>query len=137
MTTAEVLRQLMAVHRPADLYTAFTNIPEKKLRNALKSYGDDPKGELIPYVLALYDATVLGNAKNGFLLFTSGILYRESGSGQRGEILVQDLEPFSAEKGFVVLNAAKEPKLATFASARAEAAVQVRNGILHHLKSQG
>src|SRR5699024_11688832 len=72
-TCALPIWQLMVDHRPADLYTAFTNIPEKKLRNALKSYGDDPKGELIPYVLALYDATVLGNAKNGFLLFTSGI----------------------------------------------------------------
>ena len=32
---------------------------------------------------------------------------------------------------------AKEPKLAAFASARAEAAVQMLNGILDHLKSQG
>ena len=34
-------------------------------------------------------------------------------------------------------NTAKEPKLAAFASARAEAAVQMFNGILDHLKSQG
>ena len=65
VTMAEVIRQLMVDHRPADLYTAFTDIPEKKLRNALKSYGDDPKGELIPYVLALYDATV-AMPKTGF-----------------------------------------------------------------------
>lgn len=36
-----------------------------------------------------------------------------------------------------LLNTAKEPKLAAFASARAEAAVQVLNGILDQLKSQG
>ena len=135
VTMAEVIRQLMVDHRPADLYTAFTDIPEKKLRNALKSYGDDPKGELIPYVLALYDATVLGNAKNGFLLFTSGILYRESGSKQ-GEVLLKDLEPFSTERGLVVLNTKEKPKLATFVSAKAEPAVQVLNKILDHLKSQ-
>lgn len=135
VTMAEVIRQLMVDHRPADLYTAFTNIPEKKLRNALKSYGDDPKGELIPYVLALYDATVLGNAKNGFLLFTSGILYRESSSKQ-GEVLLKDLEPFSTERGLVVLNTKEKPKLATFVSAKAEPAVQVLNKILDHLKSQ-
>lgn len=34
-------------------------------------------------------------------------------------------------------NTAKEPKLAAVASARAEAAVQMLNGILDHLKSQG
>ena len=82
VTMAQIIQQLMAKYKPMDLYTAFTDIPEKKLRNALKSYGDDPKGEMIPYVLAMYDATVTWNAKNGFLLFTSGILYRESGSNQ-------------------------------------------------------
>ena len=131
---AEAVRQLVAEYKPADLYTAFTAIPEKKLRNALKTYGGDPKGEMIPYVLCLFDATVLGNAKNGFLLFTSGLLYRESGSRQ-GEVLLRDLEPFTAEKGFVVLNTKEKPKLATFVSARAEAAVQVLNRILDHLKS--
>ena len=134
ITMAEAVRQLVAEYKPADLYTAFTVIPEKKLRNALKTYGGDPKGEMIPYVLCLFDATVLGNAKNGFLLFTSGLLYRESGSRQ-GEVLLRDLEPFTAEKGFVVLNTKEKPKLATFVSARAEAAVQVLNRILDHLRS--
>ena len=82
-----------------------------------------------------FDATVLGNAKNGFLLFTSGILYRESSSKQ-GEVLLKDLEPFSTERGLVVLNTKEKPKLATFVSAKVEPAVQVLNKILDHLKSQ-
>ena len=36
-----------------------------------------------------------------------------------------------------LLNTEKESKLAAVASARAEAAVQMLNGILDHLKSQG
>lgn len=66
VTMAQIIQQLMAEYKPIDFYTAFTDIPEKKLRNALKSYGDDPKGELVPYVLALFDATITGNAKMGF-----------------------------------------------------------------------
>ncbi|CCX37028.1 putative uncharacterized protein [Clostridium sp. CAG:1013] len=137
VTMAQVIQQLMDEYKPVDLYTAFTDIPEKKLRNALKSYGDDPKGELIPYVLALYDATVTGNAKNGFLLFTSGILYRESGSNQGG-VTLKDLEPFTTKgKNSLIVNAKDHPELASFVCLKPQNAAQVLNRILEDLKARG
>ncbi len=136
VTMAQVIQQLMAEYKPVDLYTAFTDIPEKKLRNALKSYGDDPKGELAPYVLALYDATVTGNAKNGFLLFTSGILYRESGSRQGG-VTLDDLEPFTTKgKNNLIVNAKGHPGLASFICLKPENSAQVLNRILEDLKAR-
>lgn len=137
VTMAQVIQQLMDEYKPVDLYTAFTDIPEKKLRNALKSYGDDPKGKLIPYVLALYDATVTGNAKNGFLLFTSGILYRESGSNQGG-VTLKDLEPFTTKgKNSLIVNAKDHPELASFVCLKPQNAEQVLNRILEDLKARG
>lgn len=136
VTMAQIIQQLMAEYKPVDLYTTFTDIPEKKLRNALKSYGDDPKGELSPYVLALYDATVTGNAKNGFLLFTSGILYRESGSNHGG-VTLEDLEPFTTKgKSNLIVNAKGHPGLACFACLRPENAAKVLNRILEDLKTR-
>lgn len=136
VTMAQIIQQLMAKYKPMDLYTAFTDIPEKKLRNALKSYGDDPKGEMIPYVLAMYDATVTGNAKNGFLLFTSGILYRESGSNQGG-VTLENLEPFTTKgKNNLVINAKDHPGLASFVCLRPENAAQILNRILESLKER-
>ena len=136
VTMAQIIQQLMAKYKPMDLYTAFTDIPEKKLRNALKSYGDDPKGEMIPYVLAMYDATVTGNAKNGFLLFTSGILYRESGSNQGG-VTLENLEPFTTKgKNNLVINAKDHPGLASFVCLRPENAAQILNCILESLKER-
>lgn len=136
VTMAQIIQQLMAEYKPIDLYTAFTDIPEKKLRNALKSYGDDPKGELVPYVLALFDATVTGNAKNGFLLFTSGILYRESGSNQGG-VTLEDLEPFTAEgKNHLIVNAKGHSELASFVCLRPENVALVLNRILEDLQAR-
>lgn len=136
VTMAQIIQQLMAEYKPIDFYTAFTDIPEKKLRNALKSYGDDPKGELVPYVLALFDATVTGNAKNGFLLFTSGILYRESGSNQGG-VTLEDLEPFTAEgKNHLIVNAKGHPGLASFVCLRPENVALVLNRILEDLQAR-
>lgn len=136
VTIAQIIQQLMAEYKPIDFYTAFTDIPEKKLRNALKSYGDDPKGELVPYVLALFDATVTGNAKNGFLLFTSGILYRESGSNQGG-VTLEDLEPFTAKgKNHLIVNAKGHSELASFVCLRPENVTLVLNRILEDLQAR-
>lgn len=133
---AQVIQQLMDEYKPMDLYTAFTDIPEKKLHNALKSYGDDPKGKLVPYVLALFDATLTGNAKNGFLLFTSGILYRESGSNQGG-VTLEDLEAFTTKgKNNLIINAKGRPELASFICLKPENAVLVLNCILEDLKQR-
>lgn len=136
VTMAQIIQQLMAEYKPIDFYTAFTDIPEKKLRNVLKSYGDDPKGELVPYVLALFDATVTGNAKNGFLLFTSGILYRESGSNQGG-VTLEDLEPFTAKgKNNLIVNVKGHPGFASFVCLKPENVALVLNRILEDLQAR-
>ena len=136
VTMAQIIQQLMAEYKPIDFYTAYTHIPEKKLRNALKSYGDDPQGELVPYVLALFDATITGNAKNGFLLFTSGILYRESGSNQGG-VTLEDLEPFTIKgKNNLIVNAKGHPGLASFVCLKPENIAQVLNRILEDLQAR-
>jgi hypothetical protein len=50
-------------------------IPDTKLENARKTYAPDiPAGD----VLMVYDDTVFGSAKDGFLLTTSGIYWRNS-----------------------------------------------------------
>ena len=87
-------------------------------------------------MLALYDATVTGNAKNGFLLFTSGILYRESGSNHGG-VTLEDLEPFTTKgKSNLIVNAKGHPGLACFACLRPENAAKVLNRILEDLKTR-
>ena len=87
-------------------------------------------------MLAVYDATVTGNAKNGFLLFTSGILYRESGSRQGG-VTLDDLEPFTTKgKNNLIVNAKGHPGLASFICLKPENSAQVLNRILEDLKAR-
>lgn len=77
-----------------------------------------------------------GNAKNGFLLFTSGILYRESGSNQ-GRVTLDDLEPFTTKgKSNLIVNAKDHPGLASFVCLRPENAALVLNRILEDLQTR-
>ncbi|MCJ8009334.1 hypothetical protein ACFFF5_13035 [Lederbergia wuyishanensis] len=50
------------------------DIPEKKLQNALQSYGE---GINATNVIALYDGTTFGSAKDGFLITKAGFYYKE------------------------------------------------------------
>ncbi|MBW8350049.1 hypothetical protein K0H71_11380 [Bacillus sp. IITD106] len=50
------------------------DIPEKKLQNALQSYGE---GINATNVVALYDGTTFGSAKDGFLITKAGFYYKE------------------------------------------------------------
>ena len=56
-----------------DIYIV-PDIPEKKLNNALKSYGNDISYES---VLALYDDTLFGSASDGFLFTGKKMLHNE------------------------------------------------------------
>ncbi len=59
-----------------DIYIV-PEIPEKKLNNALKSYGKDVSPES---VLALYDDTLFGSASDGFLFTGEKMLHNEYGT---------------------------------------------------------
>ncbi len=59
-----------------DIYVV-PNIPEKKLNNALKSYGNDISYES---VLALYDDTLFGSASDGFLFTGEKMLHSKYGT---------------------------------------------------------
>jgi hypothetical protein len=59
-----------------DIYVV-PDIPEKKLNNALKSYGN---GVDYPAVLALYDDTILGSASEGFLLTGEKLIHNKYGT---------------------------------------------------------
>jgi hypothetical protein len=59
-----------------DIYIV-PDIPEKKLNNALKSYGNDISYES---VLALYDDTLFGSASDGFLFTGEKMLHNKYGT---------------------------------------------------------
>lgn len=63
------------------LYT-FPNIPEKKLSNAKGTYANVTASELL---LGLWDDTVFGSARDGYLITTQGVYWHNSGEddGQR------------------------------------------------------
>jgi len=58
-----------------ETFYAFDNIPSKKLENAKKSYATSLSGD--EQVIFLYDDTIIGSAKSGFIL-TSKCLYNKS-----------------------------------------------------------
>lgn len=62
-------------HAPhAGLYVA-PHIPEARLRNAIRDFGEG----LVPGdVVALYDATLLGTAKDGVLFTADGIVFQNN-----------------------------------------------------------
>jgi len=68
---------------PIGLYL-FENIPPKKLNNAIKAYASSLGGD--ETVIMLYDGTILGSAKEGFVL-TSKRLY----SNAIGKVVIIDI----------------------------------------------
>lgn len=78
METAIVDSWHSKMDTPACTYT-YPDIPEKKLRNALSSYAQPGTDSLI---IALYDSTVLGSAKEGALFTSVGVAWKMvSGAG--------------------------------------------------------
>lgn len=136
VTIERLITAMMEEHAPKNLYTCFTGIPEKKLRNALRAYGEDPEGETIPYVLAMYDSTVLGNGKSGFLLLTGGLMFRASGAN-KGGILLEDLLPLTVGGESVLeINAVGCPAAARFPSPEAQPVAEVFNALLKAARTE-
>ncbi len=119
----------METYRPAGLFTSVTGIPEKRLRNALRSYGG---GEDAGRVLVLLDTTILGSGKSGLLLLSDCIVYKDL-LGRKGRVPLTKLDPFTREdikKGdgnFIVLNTKDAPDRARFTPEGADETLQVLN----------
>ncbi|MEX2400623.1 MAG: hypothetical protein WD423_07610, partial [Rhodothermales bacterium] len=85
------MRQLveeLIPHAPQmGLYLA-PNIPPSKLRNALGDYADSIEAS---EVLALYDATLMGNAKDGALFTADRLVFQNHGLDPVHEVRYADV----------------------------------------------
>jgi len=89
----KALRSLLFDHRETGVYVK-SNIPEKKLGNALVSFVPDLKPS---DVLVLYDGTVFGSAREGLCISRDMVFWRdEKGSGK---VKIRDLSQISSSKG--------------------------------------
>jgi len=84
-----------------DIYIV-PDIPEKKLNNALKSYGSDVSYES---VLALYDDTLFGSASDGFLFTGEKMLHNKY-----GVFLYSDIESVEYVEEITTNDKGKEKK---------------------------
>jgi len=84
-----------------DIYIV-PDIPEKKLNNALKSYGSDVSYES---VLALYDDTLFGSASDGFLFTGEKMLHNKY-----GVFLYSDMESVEYVEEITTNDKGKEKK---------------------------
>jgi len=84
-----------------DIYVV-PDIPEKKLNNALKSYGDNVSYES---VLALYDDTLFGSASDGFLFTGEKMLHNKYGT-----FFYSDIESVEYIEEITTNNKGKEKK---------------------------
>lgn len=78
------------------LYVA-PQIPPDLLRNAVESFGNGAKPDA---VLALFDNSIFGNARDGVLLKADGIVFKKSGQ-QAHEVRYEDITHVDKKKGFL------------------------------------
>jgi hypothetical protein len=82
----------------------FDSVPPKKHQNAINTYASDlgnPNSD--EAVVWLYDDTVFGSAKDGFILTTRRIYYRNSG-GIVGCVNIEDIIEITHKKGLAASN---------------------------------
>ncbi len=87
----------------SDMFMTWENIPEKKVKNVLNSYAKD-KGIQAGDIRILFDNTVFGSAKEGFIITDEYII----GSKCKRPVPIRDIEYLSHDKGEQLLYA--EPK---------------------------
>ena len=76
------------------LYVA-PDIPPDKLKNAIRDYAKDVR---IPEVLALYDGTLLGSAKDGVVFCKERIVFQNNDLQEPQEIRYDDVVRVNAKK---------------------------------------
>ncbi len=105
-------------------------IPQKKVRNAIKSYAPDVSES---EVLLLLDTTVFGSAKDGLLL-TSDALYAHPFLGKATKVLVKEivnitLEETEFESWTVHINDPQNPSVADIKGQEARIFAQLLNEV--------
>lgn len=105
-------------------------IPQKKIRNAIKSYAPDASES---EVLLLLDTTVFGSAKDGLLL-TSDALYAHPFLGKATKVLVKEivsitLEETEFESWEVHVNNPQNPSVADIKGQDAQLFAQMLNEV--------
>lgn len=97
----EPMRQLveeLIPHAPQmGLYLA-PNIPSSKLRNALGDYADSIEAA---DVLALYDATLMGNAKDGALFTADRLVFQNHGLDPIHEVRYADIVGVNRQRKWI------------------------------------
>jgi len=92
---AEFIRQSLQAQASAVLYVA-PHIPEKKLQGAVSAYAVLRPGE---QVIALFDNTVMGSAKSGFVITDQRVVWKAEFSAQITSLNLSDLEMVSVTGG--------------------------------------
>ncbi|MFT5144241.1 MAG: hypothetical protein ACI84D_002874, partial [Thalassolituus oleivorans] len=87
-------RELLPHAPKLGLYLA-PDIPSDKLENALKDYAFDVR---IPDVIALYDGTMLGGAKDGVVFCKDRLVFQNTNLDQPQEISYEDIVRVNARK---------------------------------------
>lgn len=91
----ELVRDLIPHAPQMGLYVA-PEIPPDLLRNAVESVGGGTKPDA---VLALFDNSIFGNARDGALLTGDGIIFRKSGQPVH-MVRYEDITHVDKKKGF-------------------------------------
>ena len=92
----DLRERLSAIFRNLSHVFVFEQIPPRKLRNATRSYA--PAMGPDETVIALYDDTVFGSSKEGFLL-TTGRLYGKNIAERGSFVELRDITHFTLETG--------------------------------------
>ncbi len=90
----ELIRELIPHAPHLGLYVT-PDLPKDKLRNALRDYGESLSEA---DVLALYDATLIGNAKDGALLTRDGITFQNNDFSAAQTVRYTDIVRIDARK---------------------------------------
>jgi len=96
---SEYMRQNLQMHASAILHVA-PHIPGNRLEGAMAAYAGQRPGE---QVIALFDDTVVGNGRSGFLLTDQRLAWKPSFSSEVDSINLDDLEAATANGKRVIL----------------------------------
>ncbi|MBT8398833.1 MAG: hypothetical protein KJO98_00015 [Rhodothermia bacterium] len=92
------LAQELLPHSPSHGIYLAPDIPPKKLRNAIRDFARSVEE---PDVLALYDATLSGNAKDGAVFTSTGVVFQNNDLSPVQEVRYDDIVGVKAKRKFL------------------------------------
>lgn len=92
------LAQELLPHSPSHGLFLAPDIPPKKLRNAVRDFAKSVDEQ---EVLALYDATLSGNAKDGAVFTSAGIVFQNNDLSPVQEVRYDDIVAVKAKRKFL------------------------------------